>query len=87
MTTTVTCEQCGKTFTGWHTRRFCDECRRERNRAYMRKYNAAHHDDEEWLEKRRAAGRRYQAAHREESAENLRWWRARRKEEARCKGL
>ena len=45
------------------------------DRAYMRKYNAAHHDDEEWLEKRRAAGRRYQAAHREQATERCRQWR------------
>ena len=39
MITTVTCEQCGKKFTGYYTRRFCDDCRRLRNIAYMRKYN------------------------------------------------
>ena len=39
MTTTVTCEQCGKTFTGrTKRRRFCDECKRERHRELSRRY-------------------------------------------------
>ena len=32
---TVTCEQYGKKFTGYYTRRFCDECRRLRNIAVV----------------------------------------------------
>ena len=37
MITTVTCEQCGKKFTGYYTRRFCDDCRRLRNIALVRR--------------------------------------------------
>ena len=31
MFTTVTCQQCGLPFTGWHTRLFCDKCSHLRN--------------------------------------------------------
>ncbi|MBR0103003.1 MAG: hypothetical protein IJQ01_05855 [Selenomonadaceae bacterium] len=56
MTTTVTCEQCGKQFTGWFTRRFCDECNRLRRIEYARKWNAAHPDyNRQWY---REHGRR-----------------------------
>ena len=75
MITTVTCEQCGTKFTGWFTRRFCDECKRLKRIECSRKWNAAHRDDADYLEKRRASARRYAVAHREESAERCRQWR------------
>ena len=59
MTTTVTCEQCGKQFTAWFTRRFCDECRRLRNIAVVKRNQAAHRTDEAWQARRRAANSRY----------------------------
>ena len=59
MTTTVTCEQCGKQFTAWHNRRFCDECSRLKNVEYMRRYIAAHRTDEAWQARHRAANNRY----------------------------
>lgn len=34
----LTCEGCGKTFTGWETRRLCDECKRERELKTSREY-------------------------------------------------
>lgn len=59
MTTTVTCERCGKQFTGWHNRRFCTECSQTRNVIYMRQYVAAHRDDAQWQARRRECRRRY----------------------------
>ena len=53
MITTVTCEQCGKKFTGYFTRRFCDDCRRLRNIAYMRTWHAAHPDYQKQLRARK----------------------------------
>ena len=33
----VICKQCGKTFEGYFTRQFCDECKKEHNRETVRR--------------------------------------------------
>ena len=55
----VICKQCGKTFEGYPTRQFCDECNHERRNARQRKYYAAHREER----------RQYRAARREHYCE------------------
>ena len=64
----VTCEQCGAKFMGYYTSRFCAECKRQRNLAYMRAYVAAHRGDETRRERHRTANRRYCARRKEAQA-------------------
>lgn len=68
----VTCQQCGAEFTGWHTRLFCDECRRLRNVEYMKRRYIMHPPDKA---KERERHKRYYVFHREQELARNRLWR------------
>lgn len=65
----VTCEECGAKFTGYFTRRFCDNCRRLRNIATVKRCRARIPK-----EKIREQRRRYNLTHREQVAAAKRAW-------------
>ena len=65
----VKCEQCGVEFTGFVTRRFCDECKRLRNIECVKRRKA-----QIPAEERRAANLRYYMTHKEVILAGRRRW-------------
>lgn len=64
---TAHCAVCDKVFTKnhWNTKYCSEECKRERENAYARKYREENRKDPEWVERLNASGRKYHEKNRE----------------------